>query len=138
VAGGKFLTKKFDCTLQEFLLVDVQAEGLKVENLHADGAPELISAASVALVAKQGGTLTYSPLYTPEMNGLAERGNQTAYNGGYAMLLESNLPASFWVYAVEYAVVVYNYLPTNTKSGRMQPFNARFGNVDNVERFKMW
>jgi hypothetical protein len=39
----KFLTKKSDClrTLQEFLLVDVQAEGLKVENLHDDGAPEL-------------------------------------------------------------------------------------------------
>jgi hypothetical protein len=101
------LTNKSDClrTLQEFLLVDVQTEGLKIENLHADEAPELISAASVA---KQGGTLTYSPAYTPEMNGLAERGNQTAYNGGYAMLLESNLPASFWVYAVEYAVVVYN------------------------------
>jgi hypothetical protein len=93
----KFLTKKSDCLriLQAFLLVDVQAEGLKVENLHADGAPELISAASVALVAKQGGTLTYSPAYTPEMNGLVERGNQTAYDGGYAMLLESNLPASF-------------------------------------------
>jgi hypothetical protein len=106
----KFLTKKSDClrTLQEFLLMDVQAEGLKVENLHADGAPELISAASVALVAKQGGMLTYSPSYTPEMNGLAERGNQTAYNGEYAMLLASNLPASFWVYAVECAVVVYN------------------------------
>jgi hypothetical protein len=73
-----------DClrTLQEFLLVDVQAEGLKVENIYVGGAPKLISAASVALVAKQGGTLTYSPAYTPEMNGLAERGNQTAYNGG--------------------------------------------------------
>jgi hypothetical protein len=68
---------------------------MKVENLHADGAPELISAASVALVAKQGGNLTYSPSYTPEMNGLAERGNQTVYNGGYAMLLASNLPATF-------------------------------------------
>jgi hypothetical protein len=111
---------------------------LKVENLYADGAPELISAASVALVAKQGGTLTYSPAYTPEMNGLAERSNHTAYNGGDARLLESNLPASFWVYAVEYAVVVYNYLPTNTKSGRMQPFNSRFGKVGNVKRFKMW
>jgi hypothetical protein len=89
----KFLTKKSDClrTLQEFLLVDVQAEEMKVEKLHADGAPKIIGAASVALVAKPDGTLTYSPLYTPEMNSLAERGNQTAYNGGYAMLLASNL-----------------------------------------------
>jgi hypothetical protein len=54
------------------------------------------------------------------------------------MLLESNLPASFWVYAVEYAVVVYNYLPTNTTSGRMQPFNSRFEKVENVRRFKVW
>jgi hypothetical protein len=75
---------------------------------------------------------------TPEMNGVAERGNQTVYNGGYAMLLASNLPAIFWVYAVEYSVVVYNYSPTNTKSGRMQPFNSRFGMVGNVSRFCMW
>jgi hypothetical protein len=34
--------------------------------------------------------------------------------------------------------VVYNYLPTNTTSGRMQPLNSRFGKVGNVRRFKMW
>jgi hypothetical protein len=62
----KFLTKKSDSlhTLQDFFLVDVQAEGLKVENLHADGAPELISAALVALVAKQGGSHLLSGIHT--------------------------------------------------------------------------
>jgi hypothetical protein len=93
----KFLNKKSDClrTLREFLLVDKQAEGMMVENLQADGAPELISAAAVELVAKQGGKLSYYPPYTPEMNGIAERGNQTIYNAGYAMLLSANLPESF-------------------------------------------
>jgi hypothetical protein len=84
----KFLAKKSDSlrTLREFLLVDVQAEGMMVENLQADGAPELISAAAVELVAEQGGKLSYSPPYTPEMNGIAERGNQTIYNAGYAII----------------------------------------------------
>jgi hypothetical protein len=90
----KFLTKKSDSlrTLREFLLVDVQAEGMMVENLQADGAPELISAAAVELVAKQGGKLSYSPPYTPEINGIAERSNQTIYNAGYAMLLSGQPP----------------------------------------------
>jgi hypothetical protein len=113
----KFLTKKSD-SLREFLLVDVQAKGMMVENLQADGAPEFISAASVELVAKQGGQLSYSPPYIPEMNGIAERGNQTVYNAGYAMLLSANLPESFWVQAISYAVIIYNFLPTNTLSGR--------------------
>jgi hypothetical protein len=60
----KFLTKKSDSlrTLREFLLVDVQAEGMMVENLQADGAPELISAAAVELVAEQGAS---SPIHHP-------------------------------------------------------------------------
>jgi hypothetical protein len=109
----KFLTKKSNSlrTLREFLLVDVQAEGMVVENLQADGALELISAAAVELVAKQGGKLSYSPPYTPEMNGIAERGNQTVYNAGYSMLLLANLPESFWVQAISYAVISYNFFP---------------------------
>jgi hypothetical protein len=118
--------------------VDVQAEGTVVKNLQADGAPELISAAAVELVAKQGGKLSYSPPYTPEMNGIAERGNQTIYNPGYAMLLSANLSESFWVQAISYAVIIYNFLPTNTSSGRKQPFKGRFGRAGSVARFRIW
>jgi hypothetical protein len=113
--------------------VDVQAEGMMVENLQADGAPELISAAAVEQVAKP-----YSPPYTPEMNGIAERGNQIVYNAVYAMLLSANLPESFWVQAISYAVIIYNFLPTNTKSGRKQPFKGRFGSTGSVARFRIW
>jgi hypothetical protein len=136
----KFLTKKSDSmrTLREFLLVDVQEEGMMVENLQADGAPELISAASVELVAKQGGKLSYSPPYNPEMKGIAERGNQTVYNAGYAMLISANLPESFWVQAISYAVNIYNFLPTNSKSGWKQPFKGRFGTTGSVARFRIW
>jgi hypothetical protein len=108
----KFLTKKSDSlrTLREFLLVDVQAEGMMVENLQTDRALELISAAAVELVTKQGGKLSYYPPYTPKMNGIAEKGNQTVYNAGYAMLLSANLPESFWLQAISYAVIIYKFL----------------------------
>jgi hypothetical protein len=45
------------------------------------------------------------------MNGIAERGNQTVYNAGYAILLSANLPESFWVQAISYAVIIYNFFP---------------------------
>jgi hypothetical protein len=111
---------------------------MMVENLQADGAPELISAAAVELVAKQGGKLSYFPPYTPEMNGIAERGNQTVFNAGYAMLLSANLPESLWVQAISYAVIIYNFLPTNTLPGRQQPFKGRFGRAGSVARFRSW
>jgi hypothetical protein len=72
------------------------------------------------------------------MNGIAERGNQTVYNADYAMLLSANLPESFWVQAISYAVIIYNFLSTNTSSGRKQPFKGRFGRAGSVARFQIW
>ena len=61
------------------------------------------------------------------MNGLAERSNRTIWESVYSMWLASNLPAMFWVYAAQYAIVCANELPINTSSGWMSPFQSKYG-----------
>ena len=52
------------------------------------------------------------------------------------MLNDSGLPAIFWVYAAEYATLIYNYLPTETVFGYMSPVQARYGLVPDVSRLR--
>jgi len=54
----------------------------------------------------------------------------------YAMLLSCSLDVCFWDYAIHYAAMIFNHLPTRTSRGYMSPYQARFNAVPNVERFK--
>ena len=49
---------------------------------------------------------------TSQENGLAEWVNHTILNMVYTMIKESNLPESFWSYAVNYATYILNRVPT--------------------------
>jgi hypothetical protein len=81
-------------------------------------------------VAKQGGKLSYSPAYTPEINSTVELINRTVWEGAYLMLLASNLTSVFWVIAVIYFVIIYNFLPTNTLKERMSPCKPAMAHIN--------
>ena len=52
--------------------------------------------------------------YTPEQNGVAERKNRYILEIIRALLIESNIPKSFWPEAIATAVYLLNRLPTGT------------------------
>ena len=74
--------------------------------------------------------------YTPIQNAAVERNHRTTFESAHAMLNEAGLPAIFWVHAAEYATLIYNCLPTNTSSGYMSPFQAKYGLVPDVSHFR--
>ena len=136
----KLLQAKSDavsCT-KEFFVQDIRAEGQTLTRYHADGAPELISAETVTFMAEHECRVTYSPPYTPERNGVSERSNRTIWESGYAMWLATALPAMFWTHAVSYATICANYLPTSTSKGNITPFEAKYGVVPDVSRFRIF
>jgi hypothetical protein len=49
---------------------------------------------------------------SPQQNGRVERKHQHILNIGRALLIQSNLPKSFWSYAVSHAVFIMNRIPT--------------------------
>lgn len=124
--------------LREYIEVDLASEGQRLLEYHSDAAPELISKETVTYLASKGCRVSYSPPYTPERNGMAERSNRTIWESAYAMWLACMLPASFWPYAVVYATVIANMLPTDTALGWMAPFQAKYGAPPDIHMFRIF
>ena len=136
----KFLTYKSDAfeNLKQLVSVDLKSEGSRILKYHSDGAPELISARIKAFLADNQALLSFSPPYTPQKNSLVERSNRTIWESAHAMLLACSLSMIMWRFAVEYAILIDRCLPTNTASGWMTPFEAKYGVVPYVDLFRVF
>jgi hypothetical protein len=54
------------------------------------------------------------PSHTPELNGVAERTNQTIHNLVRCALQSAKLPKSFWADALSHALFTFNSVPCRT------------------------
>jgi hypothetical protein len=63
------------------------------------------------LLDETGITHLTSPPYSHQSNGLAERLNRTLKDAARTMMIQSNLPDSFWAKAMVQACEIYNMLP---------------------------
>jgi hypothetical protein len=124
--------------LKHLLEVALKSEQTRLLSYCSDGAPELISRSCLALLAENGCKFLYSPPYAPKLNAVVERNHQTTFESAHAMLIHSLLPNSLWTYAAEYATHIFNCLPTNTSSGYMSPYQARYGLVPDVSHLRTW
>lgn len=74
--------------------------------LYTDGAQEYI-----VLQNSLGGgekDKSFSLLYTPELNEIAEPVNRTFVRGALAILIQANLPSCLWPFAVKHAIYFRN------------------------------
>ena len=67
----------------------------------------------------------------PEQNGVAERMNRTLVETARSMLVNSNLPCSFWAEALSTATYLRNRSPTKAVTG-MTPYEAWTGRKSQV------
>jgi len=58
---------------------------------------------------------------TPQENGVAERLNRTVLEMVRTMMFDSKLPKAYWTFAVKYAQVILNRLPTKAVSEDRTP-----------------
>ena len=133
----EYRSQAFD-NLKDFVEVKLAAESMHMSEYRSDGAPELISRDLVLYLNKRGTRVSWSPPYTPELNGIVERSHQTIFNMGHAMLLESVVPMQFWTFAIQHAAYLFNRLPTTTAEGYMSPYQARYGKVPGVGHLHIW
>jgi hypothetical protein len=124
--------------LKDLIEIQLAKYRVSIREYHSDGAPELMGKQVVNYLASKGCRVSYSPAYTPQMNALVERNHRTIFEMAYAMLLACSIDVSFWDHAIHYAAAIYNRLPTKTSRGYMSPYQARFGEVPSVERFKIF
>ena len=136
----KYLTAKSDAlkNLQQYVNIDLAAEGSTLQKYHSDGAPELCAGGTKEFLAEKGIMLSYSPPYIPQKNSIVERSHRTIWESAHAMLLASCLPLLLWFYAVSYAVIIDRFLPTNTSRGWMSPYQAKYNVVPDVSSFRVF
>jgi hypothetical protein len=75
---------------------------------------------------RQGGIVSQlTPPETPQRNGVSERRNRTLLDMVRSMMSLTNLPLSFWGYALETAAFTLNRAPS--KSVETTPYELWFG-----------
>lgn len=72
--------------------------------------------------------------YTPEQNGLAERKNRTLIEAVRTMLIDAQLPDTYWGEAAVTAAYIQNLLPT--KSKEKTPHELWFGKIPDVSHLR--
>ena len=80
--------------------------------LRSDKGTELVNSTVKTFLTEQGITLETTSGYSPESNGIAERGNRTIMEKVRAMLNASHLPSEFWAEAAVAANTLRNVSPS--------------------------
>lgn len=65
--------------------------------------------------------------YTPQQNWCAERYNRTVCESARAMIIEADVPKSFWAEAFATSVYVRNRLPTAAIRDHITPYERWYG-----------
>ena len=77
-----------------------------------------------------------TPPGTPQCNGVSEHRNRTLLDMVQYMMSLTDLPLSFWGYALETAAFTLNRVPS--KSVEMTPYELLFGKKPKLSFLKVW
>jgi hypothetical protein len=105
--------------------------GRRVKKLKSDGGKEFNNLLIKDYCDANGIIFEWSPAYTPQLNGVAERSVRTLKEGGGTLLWQCGLPQSFWNYAVAYFTITWNrtYVSESTS---ITPYQAYFKKKPNI------
>lgn len=94
-----------------------KSSGKKLKVIRTDNGEEFTSKEFEAFLAKEGVRHKLIIPKNPEQNGVAERMNRTLVETTRSMLVNSNLPHSFWAEALSTATYLRNRSPTKAVTG---------------------
>ena len=108
----------------------------KIKFLRSDRGDEYLSY-KFGLYFKQCGIVwQLTPLGTPQRNGVSERHNRTLLDMVLSMMSLTDLPLSFWGYALETAAFTLNRAPS--KSVETTAYELWFGKKPKLSFLKVW
>ncbi|KAL0411605.1 UNVERIFIED_CONTAM: hypothetical protein Slati_3750200 [Sesamum latifolium] len=86
----------------------------KIKALWSDGGGEYLSGEFIDYLKENGILSQWTPPGMPQLNGVAERRNQTLLDMVRSMMSITELPPSFWGYALETAAKLLNITPSKS------------------------
>lgn len=100
----------------------------KIKYFQSDGGLEFDNSSLKSHLENCGISFQKSCPHTQAQNGVAERKHRHLVEMTRTMLIQCNMPASYWVDVVYTAVCTVNWLPTPTLHN-IDPFQRLFGRV---------
>src|SRR3954468_18008392 len=137
--GYIYLMKHKSETFEKFKEFQSEVENhrsKKIKFLRSDRGGEYLSY-EFGLHLKQCGIVSQlTPPGTPQRNGVSERRNRTLHDMVRSMMSLTDLPLSFWGYALETAAFTLNRTPS--KSVETTPYELWFGKKPKLSFLKVW
>ena len=131
----KHKSEAFDKFKEYQSMVEKQT-GKSIKVLRSDRGGEYLSTEFLDYLKVNGILSEWTPPYTPQLNGIAERRNRTLLDMVRSMMCFTNLPISFWGHALETAVYILNKVPS--KSVVSTPYEIWSGKKPYLKYFKVW
>ncbi|MBW0491102.1 hypothetical protein O181_030817 [Austropuccinia psidii MF-1] len=133
----KFLKQKEE-TLAAFKEYKTWAENFhqrKILKIVSDGGGEFVNGCFKRFAITEGFEHSISPPYTPQHNGIAERGNRSVLEGARCLMQQTKLTDQFWAEAMSTATFLLNMAP---KRDGISPYEKWFNRkppVSNLRTF---
>ncbi|KAL0303304.1 UNVERIFIED_CONTAM: hypothetical protein Sradi_6198500 [Sesamum radiatum] len=99
----------------------------KMKALRSDRGGEYLSGEFIDYLKENGILSQWTPPGTPQLNGVAERRNRTLLDMVRSMMSFTNMPPSFWGYALETEAKLLNIVPS--KSVPQKPYEIWHGKL---------
>ena len=137
--GYVYLMRHKSETFEKFKEFQNEVEnqrGKKIKALRSDRGGEYLSHEFSTHLRSCGIVPQLMPPGTPQRNGVSERRNRTLLDMVRSMMSQSDLPLSFWGYALETAAFTLNRVPS--KSVDKTPYEIWTGKSPSLSFLKIW
>ena len=137
--GYVYLMKDKSKTFEKFKEFQNEVEnqrGKKIKALRSDRGGEYLSHEFSNHLKSCGIVPQLTPPGTPQRNGVSERRNRTLLDMVRSMMSQSDLPLSFWGYALETTTFTLNRVPS--KSVVKTPYEMWTGKSPSLSFLKIW
>jgi transposase InsO family protein len=122
----------------EFVAFAETQTGKRVKVLRSDNGGEYTSGAMAKFCSDRGIVQKFTPPYTPQLNGVAERMNRTLVECARCMLEHAGLSKSYWGEAVMTATFLRNRCPTRAISHDKSPHQVWTGKKPLLTNLKVF
>ncbi|MBW0535864.1 hypothetical protein O181_075579 [Austropuccinia psidii MF-1] len=135
----RMLKNKSD-TFDQFVLVKNLMENHQqrtIKKVVSDCGGEFTSKKFEELSASCGFTHIFSPPYTPQHNGFAERANRTILDKAKCLLNESGLAKKYWAEAINTSTLLTNLIPTPSRQN-LSPYALWTGKSPRIKKLRVF
>jgi hypothetical protein len=137
--GYIYLMKHKSETFEKFKEFQSEVENQlnkKIKHIRSDRGGEYLSYEFEMHLKACGIVPQRTPAGTPQRNGVSERRNRTLLDSVRSMMSLTDLPMSFWGYALETAAFILNRAPS--KSVETTPYELWYGKKPKLSFLKVW